>query len=77
MTTNKKIIEEISEEVGGEVRYDYSGRGMFGRQCMGIVTGNPQLVIDLAKKHRKLKQYCQDNMGLEYIIYWPYVTKES
>jgi hypothetical protein len=35
-----EIIEDTANAIGGEVTYSYSGRGMFGRQCVGISNAN-------------------------------------
>ena len=65
------------------VGYDtcsYSGRGMYGKECIGIVTDEPVRAVlsglirecanvdeaaDIVVGHRT------DNMGLSTIIYWP------
>lgn len=53
-----------AEELGYEVR-EYSGRGMFGRECPGVVVDNPlNFVAEIGMKGLKI-----DNMGLQYIVY--------
>jgi hypothetical protein len=37
MKITASMIRDAADEVGGEVREDYSGRGMYGATCMGIV----------------------------------------
>lgn len=65
-----KLVEEVAEEVGGSVRYDYSGRSMYGKECVGIVVGYPDEVSRLAAD-KGLPHPQLDNMGLDYILYWP------
>ncbi len=76
--TIPEIITEIAADVDGKVRQEYSGRAMFDRTCMGIVTDSPERVIELAKQHQ-LGGHRMDNMGLKYIVYWPrpYIKKEN
>jgi hypothetical protein len=69
MTKNQKRIYQIAEEVGGKVRESYSGRNMFGKSCMGIVTDNPLDCIALAGRDG-LKGAKIDNMGKSNIVYW-------
>jgi len=68
--------------------YDrYSGRGMLGEKCVGIVCNNVtdtmvdlidfiaennQISIKQAKKI--LGNYRSDNMGLKYILYFPTIN---
>ena len=56
-----------------EVRSDYSGREMFGRTCYGIVTDNVDIVIDAKISTTPLI----DHMGLNYIVYFPYLTGDK
>ena len=66
----KNVLEKIAAELGGEVRGDYSGRCMFGRRCYGITTPDPTACVMLAGRFG-LPRPSQDNMGLDFIIYWP------
>ncbi len=78
LTTEQKIeiIREVAAEIGGKVRENYSGRGMFGKICFGIIYRDVQTIIEEAAE-RGLKGASQDNMGLDYIVYWPSVSKDS
>lgn len=67
------VIEQTAFRVGGDVRYDYSGRGMFGKQCLGIVCDNPQAAIEEAAS-RGLRGAEVDSMGRQSIVYWRSVT---
>lgn len=71
MDNDDKIdaIEQIAFRVGGDVRYDYSGRGMYGKQCLGIVCDNPQAAIEEAAS-RELRGAEIDGMGRQSIVYW-------
>ena len=53
-----------------EVREGYSGRGMHGDQCWGIVTSDIASVIETAGGHG-LFGAKTDSMGLKSIVYWP------
>lgn len=75
---NEDLINAViltSEEVGGEVRDNYSGRFMFGKTCYGINCANASRCIEVAGKNG-LTGAKWDNLGREYIVYWPHVTKE-
>lgn len=65
----KEILSEIAEELGGRVRETYSGRGMFGRTCLGIVCSNATTCIEMAAR-KGIRGASTDNMGLDYIVYW-------
>jgi hypothetical protein len=60
-------IKEVAEEGYRRFYQDYSGRGMFGRTCVGIVCPDPHKVIaEVGIKGAKT-----DSMGLDSIVYWP------
>ena len=69
MNTEDKI-KAIAEEVDGGVREDYSGRGMFGECCLGIVCSDANKCLEVAGS-KGIKGGKVDNMGLDYIVYWP------
>jgi len=75
-TTKEKIeiIREVADEIGGEVRDDYSGRGMYGANCYGIDCDDDQYAIGEAAE-RGLKGASVDQLGKGYIVYWPSVTR--
>ena len=65
-------------------RADYSGRGMYGRQCVGIDIDSLRLsvLIELTEflisngienVASVLGRVCYDNMGKGYILYFPSV----
>jgi hypothetical protein len=68
------IIAELADTYGA-FRSDYSGRGMFGAQCVGIVTSEPMTVIKEAAA-RGIRGAKTDDMGLQTIIYWPHIQTQ-
>lgn len=67
-----EAICEVADEIGGSVRTDYSGRGMYGKKCVGIDCRNATECIELAAS-KGIKGARQDNMGLDMIVYWPHI----
>jgi hypothetical protein len=70
-----EIIEEVAGIVDGEVRTEYSGRGMFGKTCYGISCRNGTTCIEEAAA-RGLRKAKTDDMGLGVIVYWPNIKGE-
>lgn len=77
-------IEEFCEENGYRFRSDYSGRCMYGRKCIGFIVESinegfyaiAEITERLADEEiqnisQKLGSICYDNMGMNYIIYFP------
>lgn len=58
LRTNSKVYE------------NYSGRGMYGKRCWGIVTSNMVDCIETAAC-KGLTGAETDSMGLQSIVYWP------
>ena len=86
LTMTRSDLEELCDDAGVEdVRFDYSGRGMFGRTCFGFVGS----VRDLATFFYRLglvtdevegddgtgeelaRALRMDDMGLQTIFYFP------
>ena len=61
-------ILEAAETLGLNVR-EYSGRGMYGRTCIGVRTDYPEDLIAEAG----VKGARTDSMGKSEIVYWPSV----
>lgn len=59
----QKIFISEAEDQGFDIR-NYSGRGMYGREC-------PAFTVDRIADARISVPYSWDNMGLSYIIYCP------
>lgn len=65
-----QIIEEIADEIGGEVYEGYSGRFMYGKTCLGITCSDVVQCIEVAGS-KGLMGAKYDSLGLDYIVYWP------
>lgn len=66
----EKIVEKAAE-LGLDTRNNYSGRGMFGRTCLGVVGSMQDLDTLLSEVKGSAKGLRKDSMGLDYIYYWP------
>ena len=66
------LLRELAEDLGGTFRESYSGRGMFGASCVGIVTDDPSCVIEGATL-LGIRRACRDGMGRQTIVYWPHI----
>ena len=85
MKTLGEIIRELCEDNDLECRDNYSGRGMYGRTCYGIVTDNIfYVVITLCDMIRDegyesaadiIGEVRTDSMGLDKIVYFPSITE--
>lgn len=84
------VIKNFCEDYGYSFRDDYSGRGMFGKQCIGIVCDvSPVYLISCLSDTLRDEGFesctdilgtpCTDSMGLSTIVYFPKlsVRKES
>jgi len=66
---NKIIKYAESKEL--RVYRRYSGRGMFGRKCIGIVGDlGPAIAAAEFIKQKTGYDYSRDSMGLEFIVYF-------
>ena len=82
-----EIIELIQLFCICKYRDDYSGRGMSGRTCVGIVTNYTHYIIlklrgylirhGITDIKEALGSICTDNMGQEFIIYFPSVSVQT
>jgi len=69
-----QILREIADEVEGEFRESYSGRGMFGSECCAVTSkGSSMEIIELAAE-RGIKGARFDNMGKGVVVYWPKIS---
>jgi len=69
----KELFESIADNCReAEIREDYSGRNMYGRSCWAIVGPDPVDIIEVAARH-SLTGAKFDNMGRDYVVYWPHV----
>ena len=72
MDEKRYIVECLALEFAkseDDLRENYSGRGMYGSTCYGIVTDDPDGLIERAVE-LGLKGARTDNMGLSTIVYW-------
>ena len=69
-------MHEAAHTVDGEIYPDYSGRGMFGDECVGVVLKDEgdlfRFAWNLPDDFAELLGNPEwDNMGLREIAYWP------
>ena len=78
MTKEQKIeiVESTAAAIGGDVTSSYSGRGMYGDTCYGIIHDDADDVIEEAAS-RGLCGAKTDNMVRKYIVYWPHITEDD
>lgn len=80
-------VSKAVEDCEGAYVQRYSGRGMYGRQCLAFVA-NPadmgQIMmavrVEMNKNdhdHRDMPAMAQDNMGKNMVYYWPAVGWEE
>lgn len=78
------ILQRTDPEA--EMRTDYSGRGMYGSECLGYVVSNPAIVgsaVALGLTDTELDPMAlmassrQDDMGLGTIVYFPGTTVQD
>lgn len=86
-----EFVRDYAESNGYRLRTDYSGRGMCGHTCIGVTTDDPAgfladilmeavdaLGVGKAKAKKVLVTGCKkDQMGLDYIVYWPSLQVEA
>lgn len=66
-----EALQDIAQQNDGRLR-SYSGRGMYGAQCLGVTTEYPNSVMEDAGA-AGIKGARQDSMGLKTIVYWPHI----
>lgn len=93
MDVTREQLEEVLMDAGldpnltSDVRWDYSGRFMYGRTCLGIVGTHQHLValavevgrriewgnqdVDWEYLSRRLVDVRVDSLGTDSIFYWP------
>lgn len=78
-------LEEAAGEAEMDFRTDYSGRGMYGKTCVGVTGDTAKLVHfvllvgekDLDFALDNLTNMSQDSMGLDTIFYWPQLNASA
>lgn len=72
-------------DIDDDLRRDYSGRGMYGDKCFGIVCGDREygaFLVELAGDDPELARELADSvktdsMGTRAIYYWPHYRLPS
>jgi hypothetical protein len=76
---------DAADEIDAEIR-SYSGRHMNGETCLGIVVGSVTELAVLVLLVNEADPYlaeglahnaCSDSMGIDCIVYWPYIAAIS
>jgi hypothetical protein len=66
-----KVLRRIADADDSMSFYDdYSGRGMYGKECVAIDTYTPNDLIEKAAI-RGVMGARVDQMGRGYVVYWP------
>ena len=76
MTKAIDVVSKIAEKVEGSVREDYSGRGMFGEHCLGIVCSDGNRCLEIAGSKGIIRGRL-DSMGTSTIVYWPHLKTNT
>ena len=82
------LLEQLANEVQGEVDAHYSGRAMFGQTCVGIVIDSERDLVSLGVAIAELVEDDDlkrvlanstrlDTMGRGLIAYWETLTSED
>lgn len=80
-----EYIKSYCNDFGCKYLDNYSGRYMYGKKCIGIITDRNMLevMLELAdylhecgieKASEELEQVRWDNMGLDMVIYFPRIS---
>lgn len=76
-----QVIKGAADEFGPDVQFrnGYSGRGMYGSQCVALVgsfnqvMGALALVEEADDRITLAEDARMDNMGYDIVMYWPRV----
>lgn len=66
----RKLTEVCNAVEGSSIYRGYSGRGMYGKRCIGISTDDKMATIEEAAA-QGIRGAKTDNLGRGYIVYWP------
>lgn len=84
-----ELLESFVDDMDARLYSDYSGHGMFGRECVGIVCDTPisfmmRLIKALLDEQTDIateladvlldNEVSTDSMGLSAIVYWPHLS---
>lgn len=85
LNMEKSKLQEVLEDILDDAVYEftirsYSGRGMYGKECLAIVTNedifNIGVEVGVAYKSygyywEEIPEIKKDNMGTSLVYYWP------
>ncbi len=73
MNENVRILKEVAERFDTEFQSNYSGRGMYGKECVGVICSDPMsLCLVLGREGFDVDLTPRmDNMGRDMIVYFP------
>ncbi len=70
--SERKAIRAIQKLEGEDFEpRSYSGRGMYGRYCVGVSIDD---YFDAQEVKKLISGSRMDNLGMGYIVYWPGLT---
>lgn len=72
MKTDIQKITAVAAEVDGRIR-TYSGRAMWGKECMSIYCDDAIECIEAAAA-RGIRGARRDSMGRGAVVYWPAIA---
>jgi hypothetical protein len=76
MSTEIDNLKLVADEVGGTLRLNYTGRGMYGKTCVGITCYDRMECVEAAIAHG-IRGAVTDSMGKGFIVYWPKISGEA
>jgi len=88
-TEQLNAVQDFAEHIDVDIRCNYSGRGMFGRNCIGFITDMQPftLAMDMAEYAADDDDFpiaafrnagpSVDDMGMSGIIYFPSISIED
>lgn len=90
MIVKEAIRNYVEENEGYDIYENYSGRGMFGSQCLGVVVKQGFSFMeflmnltqfldnnDVEDMNFSLEGVSYDNLGLDTIVYFPNIKTEK
>lgn len=88
MTVEEAIKSYVDKNESYEIYEGYSGRGMFGKTCLGVVVKQGYSFMDFLMKLTKymddnnvddvdfkLEGTTYDNLGLDTVVYFPNIRR--
>ena len=68
-------LREKLEEAGFSTR-SYSGRGMYGVECLGALADTREAIYSVISA-KDIRAARTDSMGFDVVVYWPQVPYEE